>query len=141
MICPNCKEENKEGSSFCCRCGTALAEQPPKPLKQPAPAAKPQNMRSVFNPISFAYIGGAIFYLVLIIDSNDEYMNDFIFFMLLAGGVVMLLIGLASLTRRLYDIECPYCGKTITVEDGTQGVDCAVCGERIIIENYIPKKK
>ncbi|MBE6766597.1 MAG: hypothetical protein E7550_03310 [Ruminococcaceae bacterium] len=141
MICPKCNEENKEGSSFCCRCGTAFGEHPKKSIEKPARTQQPPNIRTEFNIKSIIYIGFAIFYIVLNVNAYDEYTNDFIFFMLLAGGAVMLLIGLASLTNKFYDIECPYCGKTITVEDGAQGVDCAVCGERIIIENYTPKKK
>ncbi len=149
MNCPNCNEENKAGSRFCCGCGKPLETEPEKQPKeivyrkadQPKASANVPQMRSEYNVKSIIYICAAIFGIVLLSNAHNEYWNDFLYFMLMGGEIFLLLISLLTLTRKVYDIKCPYCGRYITVESDAVAVDCAVCGERIIIENYRPRKK
>lgn len=55
--------------------------------------------------------------------------------------VVLGVICAASIVGYEYEAICPYCGKSISVVKDTEALDCPVCGERIIIDNFKLHKK
>ncbi len=54
--------------------------------------------------------------------------------------IVLFLICILNLHDEVYEAECPYCNKIIQIDKDAQGLDCPICKERIIIEDYTPKK-
>lgn len=65
----------------------------------------------------------------------------FIGFVICAVWIVIAIICLSNIIGYEYDSICPYCGKTIQVGEDEEALDCPICNERIIVENYILLKK
>ncbi len=68
-------------------------------------------------------------------------MSDFVgSIILLIVIIVVLIIALTKIKVSYYEIICPYCGKVVYIKTDDVAADCAICGQRIVMENGQPEK-
>lgn len=63
-----------------------------------------------------------------------------VYIIMMGLDLVLFLICILFLHDEVYETECPYCNKTIQIDKDASALDCPICKERIIIEDYTPKK-
>lgn len=103
---------------------------------------QPPETKSVVNGKSILEMCFSIFFFFLIIKCR-LFELGFAFFAIILSVlcIILFVMALATLIRKEYRIQCPYCNKDLSIDLRTEAMDCPICKERIIIDNYIPKKK
>lgn len=81
----------------------------------------------------------SVFWFFLCKDLH-HYVPLIVYIIMIGLDVILFLICILFLHDEVYEAECPYCNKTIQIDKDSQGLDCPICKERIIIEDYTPKK-
>lgn len=145
MFCKMCGSEVSDDSVFCSKCGTNIKESKTqqgtdtKDTVVDTCIGTPKfqsavNSKALLNGLCEIFIGVLAVWCGFSIDS---------IFASIVGGVLAFVgvLVLATCKYNTYEIVCPYCNKTISAVDGETAMDCPVCKERIIIENYRPKRK
>ena len=143
MNCPKCGKKISEGK--CPSCGTIViigdekcdhVENVPKNTEITPPAT-----HFKINHISLILIIALslIFFKSFLGDVLEaDSIVSLILFLLMCVLIIMALLSSISV---VYNITCPYCNRELEIPTDTNALDCPVCNERIIIENYTPKKK
>ncbi len=80
----------------------------------------------------------AIFWFFMLKDLHISLIIDIIMIGLV---LILFLLSLISLRDEVYDAECPYCKKMIRIDKNASAIDCPICNERIIIEDYTLQMK
>ena len=142
IICSVCKSKVSNHNKFCPNCGTKIIDSTTAP-ETDVEVQEPETHNAV-NLKAILEICASIMFFIIIVSSGLLFVDTgltIVGIMILIGCIILFVLGLGSVVVKEYNIHCPYCDKEVSINLHTEALNCPVCNERIIIDNYIPKKK
>ena len=129
MFCKKCGNKTENGAKLCRNCESLsnIRNKCADPLAPPM--RREMDMQALVIGILQIFSG-------CILISSIKYCGVVVGVVCSGCFIIVGMLRLLSAFPIVYDIRCPYCTKSITVQNGCGAMDCPVCKERILIENY-----